>query len=165
MGPLDVSIIVILGSESDFDELGGRKGVEEKLKQMKETIPDFSASVSVISCHRNPLDLMKFCKNSKAQLWIGVAGRAAALPGMIDAYLRDLGKTAHVVGVGVSSEDKDDHLAAKLSITRLPGAPVKFVGYDEEGFERALKYFKLMTYGAVREVKTKEPQINIIHVK
>lgn len=151
MEPLEVSVIVILGSENDFDKLGGKYTVEEKLREFKDTIPGFSASVSVISCHRNPLTLQEFCRLNKAKLWIGVAGKAAALPGMIDSFLRAYDKPAHVVGVGISSNDMDDTKAAKLSITQLPGTPVQFMGYDEEGFDNALKFFKVMADVKVRE--------------
>jgi len=165
MESLDVSVIVILGSENDIWKLGGKEKVEEKLKYLKETDPNFSASVSVISCHRNPLELFEFCQNNKAQLWIGVAGKAAALPGIIKAYLHAFKKPAHVVGVGISSNDVDDYLAAELSITQLPGQPVEFMGFDEKGFNNALQFFKLMTDKEVREVESKEPQLNIIYVK
>lgn len=161
---LDVSVIVVLGSENDFWKLGGKEKVEEKLKQLKENVLNFSASVSVISCHRNPLELLEFCKNNKAKLWIGVAGRANALPGMIDSFLRAYNKPAHVVGVGISSNDMDEYEAAELSVTQLPGAPVQFMGFDEEGFDNALKFFKVMTDVEVREVKRKDPQIDIIHI-
>jgi len=164
MEPLDVSIMVILGSENDFDKIGGRKGVEEKLEKMKETTPNFSASVSVISCHRNSLKLIDFCKNNKAKLWIAMAGKAAHLPGMIKAYLCAYKKSAHVVGVAISSENPDDYNAARLSITQIPDAPVDFMGFDEKGFDNALQFFKLMADKPVKEVKKKDPQINIIHV-
>lgn len=164
MESLNVSVMVILGSESDFVKLGGREEVEEKLRKMKEEIPGFSASVSVISCHRNPLELLEFCKNNKAQLWIGVAGKAAALSGVIDAFLRAFKKPAHVVGVGISSDDPADYWVAELSITQLPGQPVDFMGFDEEGFDNALKSFKQKADTPVKEVKKKDPQIDIIHV-
>lgn len=170
METLDVSIMVILGSESDFDKIGGRKGVEEKLEKMKETIPNFSASVSVISCHRNPEKLREFCLLNKAKLWIGVAGKAAALPGVIDAYLRAFKKPSHVVGVGISGnmtayDAMDAYDAAELSVTQIPGQPVDFMGFDEEGFDNALKSFKQKADTPVKEIKSKEPQINIINVK
>lgn len=165
METLDLSIMVILGSENDFEKLGGKEMVEEKLKQLKWADHNFSASVSVISCHRNPLELLEFCRNNKAQLWIGVAGKAAALPGIINAHLHALKKPAHVVGIGISSDNEKDHLAARLSITQLPGEAVGFMGYDREGFDNALKFYELMADGSVKEVRSKEPQINIIHVK
>ena len=164
MEPLDVSIMVILGSENNFGRLGGKEKVEEKLKQLKETDPNFSASVSVISCHRNPFELIDFCKNNKAKLWIAMAGKAAHLPGMIKAYLCAYNKSAHVVGVAISSENPDDYNAARLSISQIPDSPVDFMGFDEKGLDNALKYFKLMADKPVSEIKKKEPQFDIIHV-
>ncbi len=68
------------------------------------------------------------------QVFIGIAGMSAALPGAIAAYT--LGRRP-VIGVGLSSSALAG-LDAMLSISRMPsGRPVMFAGLDEHGLKNA----------------------------
>ncbi len=77
----------------------------------------------------------------KVDVIIAGAGKAAALPGDIDAYLRnELGDTSiKVVGVAFKSKTKGDDEAAALSITKVPGTQVTYAGQGEAGFLKACK--------------------------
>ncbi|MEM3022840.1 MAG: AIR carboxylase family protein, partial [Candidatus Bathyarchaeia archaeon] len=105
---------VILGSESDRP-VGDRAAKElERLG-----IP---YALSILSAHRDPDALEELIRNSKAKVFIAIAGLAAHLPGFIASRTR-----RPVIGVPVSA--KLGGLDALLSIVQMPkGVPVACVG-------------------------------------
>jgi phosphoribosylaminoimidazole carboxylase PurE protein len=126
VSPLPVEVVV--GSTSDLEQI--EKGLDE-LRVKK--IP---FRVHVISCHRNPDELRKYARyiiRNDATV-IAAAGKAAALPGVLSAWLRFYGK-AHIPVIGVALKGKNyaENEAAALSIEQLPGNPV-ILGDDKRAF-------------------------------
>jgi 5-(carboxyamino)imidazole ribonucleotide mutase len=110
-----MKIQIIMGSSSDLP-------VAEKAKAIFE---DFKISydLKVASAHRTPELLKKIVEKSDADIFIGIAGLSAALPGTIAAHT-----IKPVIGVPVSGTV---NLDAILSIIQMPpGIPVGAVGLD-----------------------------------
>lgn len=112
---IDMKIQIILGSKSDMP-------VAEKAKKI---LDEFSVDydIKIASAHRTPDHLKNLVEKSDADVFIGVAGLSAALPGTIAAHT-----TKPVIGVPVSGKV---NLDAILSIIQMPpGIPVGAVGLD-----------------------------------
>jgi 5-(carboxyamino)imidazole ribonucleotide mutase len=110
------NVSIIIGSKSD-QELGDKAA--QILDEFKVTY-----DLQVISAHRNPEKLAKYVKESPAQVFITIAGLAAALPGAVAA------QTIKPV-IGVPKEVKLGGLDSLLSIVQMPtGVPVASVGID-----------------------------------
>ena len=110
-----MKIQIILGSKSDTP-------VADKAKKI---LDGFSVDydIKIASAHRTPDFLTDLVEKSDADVFIGVAGLSAALPGSIDAHT-----TKPVIGVPVSGKV---NLDAILSIVQMPpGIPVGAVGLD-----------------------------------
>jgi 5-(carboxyamino)imidazole ribonucleotide mutase len=110
-----MEIQIILGSKSDLS-------VAEKAEKI---LKEFSIKydIKVASAHRTPDFLKELVEKSDADVFIGVAGLSAALPGSIAAHT-----TKPVIGVPVSGKV---NLDAVLSIVQMPpGIPVAAVGLD-----------------------------------
>ena len=110
-----MKIQIILGSKSDMP-------VAEKAEKI---LKDFSVDydIKVASAHRTPDYLKNIVEKNDADVFIGVAGLSAALPGSIAAHT-----TKPVIGVPVSGKVNFD---AILSIVQMPpGIPVGAVGLD-----------------------------------
>jgi 5-(carboxyamino)imidazole ribonucleotide mutase len=110
-----MKIQIILGSKSDMP-------VADKAKKILE---DFTVNydIKVASAHRTPDYLKELVEKSDADVFIGVAGLSAALPGSIAAHT-----IKPVIGVPVSGKVNFD---AILSIVQMPpGIPVGAVGLD-----------------------------------
>jgi 5-(carboxyamino)imidazole ribonucleotide mutase len=110
-----MKVHIILGSKSDMP-------VVEKTQKL---LDDFNVGyeITIASAHRTPEYVQKIVTQSKADLFIGVAGLAAALPGTIAAHT-----TKPVIGVPVSGKVNLDSI---LSIIQMPpGVPVAAVGLD-----------------------------------
>ena len=104
-----------MGSKSDMQ-------VAEKAKKIIEEF-DVEHDITVASAHRTPDVLKEIVEKSDADVFIGIAGLAAALPGSIAAHT-----TKPVIGVPVSGKV---NLDAILSIIQMPpGIPVGAVGLD-----------------------------------
>ena len=81
-GKMKEKIAIILGSKSDLEKL------KEGIDILKEL--NIAHRLEVISAHRNPEKLRKFCQEIESQgieVVIGCAGMAAALPGFIASYV------------------------------------------------------------------------------
>ena len=110
-----MKIQIIMGSFSDAP-------VAEKAKAILEEF-GVPYEMTVASAHRTPDVLEKLVKNSDADVFIGIAGLSAALPGVIAAHT-----VKPVIGVPVSGKV---NLDAILSIIQMPpGIPVGAVGLD-----------------------------------
>ncbi|MCK5342578.1 MAG: 5-(carboxyamino)imidazole ribonucleotide mutase [Candidatus Heimdallarchaeota archaeon] len=110
-----MKIQLILGSSSDMH-------VAEKAKKI---LDQFSVkyTITVASAHRTPDVVKKIVQENDADVFIGIAGLAAALPGSIAAHT-----IKPVIGVPVSGKVNFD---AILSIIQMPpGIPVGAVGLD-----------------------------------
>lgn len=112
---IKMKIQIIMGSKSD-------QAVADKAEKiLKEFSVDYN--VSVASAHRTPDVLEKIVKECKADVFIGIAGLSAALPGAIAAHT-----IKPVIGVPVSGKVNFDSI---LSIVQMPpGIPVGAVGLD-----------------------------------
>jgi len=110
-----MKIQIIMGSKSDMPV------AEKAQKILGEFDVDFD--ISVASAHRTPDVLKELVETSKADVFIGIAGLAAALPGAIASHT-----IKPVIGVPVSGKV---NLDAILSIIQMPpGIPVGAVGLD-----------------------------------
>ena len=96
--------------------------VAEKVKTIFEEF-GVDYNIKVASAHRTPDVLKKLVEKSDADVFIGIAGLSAALPGTIAAHT-----IKPVIGVPVSGKV---NLDAILSIIQMPpGIPVGAVGLD-----------------------------------
>jgi 5-(carboxyamino)imidazole ribonucleotide mutase len=110
-----MKIQIIMGSSSDMP-------VAEKAKAIFEEF-GINYDIQVASAHRTPDLLRTLVEKSDADLFIGIAGLSAALPGTIAAHT-----IKPVIGVPVSGKV---NLDAILSIIQMPpGIPVGAVGLD-----------------------------------
>jgi 5-(carboxyamino)imidazole ribonucleotide mutase len=110
-----MKIQIIMGSASDMP-------IAEKVKMVFEEF-GVAYDLSVASAHRTPDLLKKLVEKSDADVFIGIAGLSAALPGTIAAHT-----IKPVIGVPVSGKV---NLDAILSIVQMPpGIPVGAVGLD-----------------------------------
>ena len=111
-----VDVLIILGSETDMPIA---KKATDALTEL-----GISHELKVASAHRAPDLVDKLVKESRAKVFIGIAGLSAALPGVIAS------KTSKPV-IGVPVNVKLDGLDALLSTMQLPpGVPVATVGID-----------------------------------
>jgi 5-(carboxyamino)imidazole ribonucleotide mutase len=110
-----MKIQIILGSKSDMP-------VADKVEKI---LKDFSIEydIKVASAHRTPDFLKELVEKNDANVFIGIAGLSAALPGSIAAHT-----IKPVIGVPVSGKVNFDSI---LSIVQMPpGIPVGAVGLD-----------------------------------
>lgn len=133
------NIAVIVGSKNDLKQcVKGLETLEVYTKQGK-----VSVRVYVRSVHRHTNNLLSLLRilhvRDETDIIIAGAGKAAALPGCIDAYLRfDLKNTKiTVLGVAFVTGHAEDDAAAPLSIARVPDTQVIYKGTGAEGFNNA----------------------------
>ena len=121
-------IAVILGSKSDMATLKDGIGLLKELK-----IP---YSLEVISAHRNPEKLRKYCQAMESkgvEVVIACAGMAAALPGFIASYV-----DIPVIGVALKGGLLDG-LDALFSMVSTPkGLGVASTGVGKSAFINAI---------------------------
>jgi len=135
-----MKIQIILGSESD-------KPVAEKAEKILKEF-NVKYDVKVASAHRTPDYLKDIVEKSDADIFIGIAGLSAALPGTIAAHT-----IKPVIGVPVSGKV---NLDAILSIIQMPpGIPVGAVGLDR-GDNAALLAIEILALNDKRLTKELE---------
>ena len=135
-----MKIQIILGSKSD-NPVG-----EKAEKILKMFSVDYD--IKVASAHRAPDYLRELVEKNDADVFIGVAGLSAALPGSIAAHT-----TKPVIGVPVSGKV---NLDAVLSIVQMPpGIPVAAVGLDR-GDNAALLAVQILSVKDKKLVKELE---------
>jgi 5-(carboxyamino)imidazole ribonucleotide mutase len=111
-----VLVEILAGSKSDRDLV---KIIEETLEKL-----GVEYRSNVASAHREPDKVKEIVKSSDADVFIGVAGLSAALPGTIAS------QTLKPV-IGVPKDVKLGGIDAFLSIAQMPpGVPVATIGID-----------------------------------
>lgn len=167
VAPRRRNLSIIFGSRSDIAK------VKETLKALEdgEFLSGIAENVQyhVVSCHRNPFDLMRFvaggCGGTDAIIAVG--SKAFALPGVLDAFLYAHGRTIPVIGVALGKIGSADRAAAELSISELPGTPVvmdevnKKVYAGEQGLRDALHRVAFAELPPLRPRKVAEAEFNI----
>ncbi len=110
-----MKIQIVLGSTSDMP-------IAEKAKKILDQFT-VEYDIKVASAHRTPDVVEDLVKKNNADVFIGVAGLAAALPGTMAAHT-----IKPVIGVPVSGKVNFDSI---LSIIQMPpGIPTAAVGLD-----------------------------------
>ncbi len=124
-----MQVAIIMGSKSDYPLV---KEGEDLLKAF-----DVSYDVRILSAHRTPEALVEYVKSLKdngVRVVIAVAGKAAALPGVVAAHT-----TLPVIGVPV--ETKLLGLDSLFSICQMPaGVPVATMGIGRSGMINAVLF-------------------------
>lgn len=111
-----ITVAILMGSESD------REIAQRAAKVLESAGVDYE--IKVLSAHRNPVELEEYIQKCDANVFIAIAGLAAALPGAVASRTKK-----PVIGVPVSS--KLMGMDALLSIVQMPkGVPVACVGID-----------------------------------
>ena len=106
--------------------LAGSKSDQSVVEETTRTLDDLGVpyEVKYISAHRNPNALRDYLAESEAIVFIGIAGLAAHLPGVMASQT-----TKPVIGVPVGA--KLGGLDSLLSVVQMPpGVPVATVGVD-----------------------------------
>ncbi len=105
----------MLGSKTDIEVAG----------KACDTLEEFGVpyELRVCSAHRTPRALVRLIEASKADVFIAVAGMAAALPGVVAAHT-----TKPVIGLPVGGKVPFDSLLSTVQMP--PGIPVAAVGVD-----------------------------------
>jgi phosphoribosylaminoimidazole carboxylase PurE protein len=117
-----VQIATVIGSANDV-RLVRESGMHQVFDAVGLTVP-----VHVISCHRNPTELDRFCREVPVDIYIAAAGLAAGLPGAIAAVT-----SMRRVVIGVPLDDYGID-----SVIRLPsGVPVLTAGVGKAGLRNA----------------------------
>ena len=121
--------------------IAGSKSDEKIVKKATKVLDEYQIpyTISYISAHRDNEKLTVKIANSKADIFICIAGLAAALPGLVASLSKK-----PVIGVPVSAALNG--LDALLSIVQMPkGVPVATVGIDngENAAHLAIRILKL----------------------
>ena len=119
----NIKVAIIMGSESDAEEMKPASEVLNELGIKNES--------RVISAHRTPDRLREYILNAEkngVKVFIGGAGMAAALPGVIAAH-------THLPVLGVPIESKSlKGMDSLLSIAQMPpGIPVGTLAIGSAG--------------------------------
>ncbi len=113
---MDAPICLIAGSKSDAEYVKRAEDVLNKL--------GIKYDVAYLSAHRSHEDLDTYIANSKAEVFVAIAGLAAHLPGYIAS------RTVKPV-IGVPINKALGGLDSLLSVVQMPrGVPVACVGID-----------------------------------
>jgi 5-(carboxyamino)imidazole ribonucleotide mutase len=110
---------IVTGSKSDLSTVEAARQVLAEL--------GISAVITVCSAHRNPRQLVKLIEKTEKEtdVYIGAAGMAAALPGVIAAHT-----VKPVIGIPIKSTDLSG-IDALFSIAQMPpGVPVACVAIN-----------------------------------
>lgn len=129
---------IVIGSKNDMEAINTSRA-QDILKGIK--IP---FSISICSGHRNEGRLEEILNQkleAGVRVFVGVAGAAAILAGLIQAKILYLAMIPppFVIGVALPSPEFPNALDALLTMTRNPsGVPVAFAGIGKAGLENAV---------------------------
>jgi len=131
-------VAIIMGSKSD----------EHVARKVEEVLQEYGIPYEkkILSAHRNPKELEDYIAKSQVDVFIGIAGLAAHLPGFIASR-------THKPVIGVPVNVKLGGIDALLSIVQMPsGVPVATVGIDN-GKNAALLAIRILAlvYPDIRE--------------
>ncbi|MBR2209468.1 MAG: 5-(carboxyamino)imidazole ribonucleotide mutase [Synergistaceae bacterium] len=115
-----MKIAIILGSDSDI------KIAEKSIDVLKKLGLEYE--INIISAHRTPEKAREFALTAREKNFgviIAIAGKAAALSGVLAAHTR-----LPVIGVPVSSQDLGGMDALLSTVQMPPGVPVACVAID-----------------------------------
>jgi len=115
-----MKIAIILGSDSDI------KIAEKSIEILKNLGLEYE--INIISAHRTPEKAREFAEKARENNFgviIAIAGKAAALSGVLAAHTR-----IPVIGVPVSSQDLGGMDALLSTVQMPPGVPVACVAID-----------------------------------
>ncbi len=161
--PEKVRVDVLLGSYSDFAQTGAAVSYFERAIREGLVAPAFH----VVSCHRNPDELRQYAESCRAEVVIAAAGKAAALPGILSAWLRHYGKPhIPVIGVALDGATDEARRASRLSIEELPGQPVILDSdgrafFGPEGFKAACELAVMGEFLPAKEGFGKNAEFNV----
>lgn len=120
-------VVIVLGSKSDLPVVEGTMSLLERF--------GISHRVEIASAHRTPDKVRRLVKagdRDGVQVWIGVAGLAAHLPGVLASLTE-----RPVIGVPVAAGPLNG-FDALLSIAQMPGGiPVATVAVGSAGAKNA----------------------------
>jgi len=151
-------IEIVVGSESDMPQIEG--GLD--------ALALYGAiyHLHIVSCHRNPDALRRYVNDMvpDGKVVIAAASKAAALPGVLQAWLWNFEKDVPVLGVALRGKTEKASQAARLSIEELPGNPVVLADgetayFGAEGFVAACKAAMTVEF-LIPQGKWKEPKFN-----
>ena len=113
-------ISILMGSKSDLPVVEGAIAILKKFAVAHE--------VRVLSAHRTPHETKEYIQRAEAagtKVFIGAAGKAAHLPGVIASYT-----TKPVIGIPIKTSDLGG-MDSLLSIVQMPsGVPVATVAIN-----------------------------------
>ena len=115
-----MKIAIILGSDSDIK-------IAEKSIEILNLL-GLEYEINIISAHRTPEKAREFALTAREKNFgaiIAIAGKAAALSGVLAAHTR-----LPVIGVPVSSQDLGGMDALLSTVQMPPGVPVACVAID-----------------------------------
>jgi phosphoribosylaminoimidazole carboxylase PurE protein len=116
------NVAVLIGSRNDRKLVRG-SGMYDVFEAVGLKVP-----LHVLSCHRNPVELERFCAEAGVDVYVAAAGLAAALPGVIAANTK---MQKVVIGVPLDDYGVD-------TCIRLPaGVPVLTPGIGKAGLRNA----------------------------
>ena len=109
-------VTIVMGSASDKPTANKAEKILDKFGITYETF--------VASAHRPPDRVVNVINESKADVFIALAGLSAALPGVVAAHT-----LKPVIGVPCASSSSPANLDSLLSVVQMPpGVPVAGVG-------------------------------------
>lgn len=108
--------LVVCGSETDLPL------VQDICSLCNEN--SLHITIDIMSCHRNPQEVMEMARVARPDLVICAGGKAFALPGVFDAWAHYFGNDVPVAGVALGEDGSKSLEAAILSIDEIPGQPV-----------------------------------------
>lgn len=123
----DISVLILMGSDSDAPIMQGAVDVLRELQ--------ISSEMTVASAHRSPERVMRLVREAPARgvrLFIVGAGAAAHLAGVVAAHT-----TAPVIGVPIDSSALKGLDALLSTVQMPPGVPVATVSIGKPGATNA----------------------------
>lgn len=123
----DISVLVLMGSDSDAPVMQGAVDILDEL--------GITSEMTVASAHRSPDRVMRLVREAPARgvkLFIVGAGAAAHLAGVVAAHT-----TAPVIGVPIDSSALKGLDALLSTVQMPPGVPVATVSIGKPGATNA----------------------------